>query len=88
MLTVVKVFLFDVWHLDTVIRVFAFVSLGDDYFANGVLAAKPLVDKDVLDNKAIYPDEETMKRLFTVTTYDQAVQKVVTREWTRVKTGK
>ena len=57
-------------------------------FANGVLAAKPLVDKDVLDNKAIYPDEETMKRLFTVTTYDQAVQKVVTREWTRVKTGK
>ena len=27
-LTVAKVFLFDVWHLDTVIRVFAFVSLG------------------------------------------------------------
>ena len=57
-------------------------------FANGVLASKPFVAKEVLDNKAIYPDEETMKRLFTVTTYDQAVQKVVTREWTRVKTGK
>ena len=28
MLTVGKVFLFDVWHLDTVIRVFAFISLG------------------------------------------------------------
>ena len=28
LLTVAKVFLFDVWHLDTVIRVFAFVSLG------------------------------------------------------------
>ncbi|MFO1041814.1 MAG: DUF2339 domain-containing protein [Planctomycetaceae bacterium] len=27
-LTVAKVFLFDVWHLETVIRVFAFVSLG------------------------------------------------------------
>ncbi|MDB5387430.1 MAG: putative rane protein, partial [Planctomycetaceae bacterium] len=27
-LTVVKVFLFDVWHLETVIRVFAFISLG------------------------------------------------------------
>ena len=27
-LTVGKVFLFDVWHLDTVIRVFAFISLG------------------------------------------------------------
>ena len=57
-------------------------------FANGILASKPFVAKEVLDNKAIYPDEETMKRLFTVTTYDQAVQKVVTREWTRVKTGK
>ena len=29
-----------------------------------------------------------MKRLFTVTSYDQSVQKYVTREWTRVKTGK
>jgi hypothetical protein len=27
-LTVIKVFLFDVWHLETVIRVFAFMSLG------------------------------------------------------------
>jgi putrescine transport system substrate-binding protein len=29
-----------------------------------------------------------MARLFTVTGYDQAIQKIVTREWTRVKTGK
>ena len=57
-------------------------------FANGVLASKPLVDKEVADNKSVYPDDATMKKLFTVTTYDAAVQKVVTREWTRVKTGK
>jgi putrescine transport system substrate-binding protein len=57
-------------------------------FANGVLASKPLVSPDILKNPAIYPDEETMKRLFTVTTYDQATQKLVTREWMRVKTGK
>ncbi len=57
-------------------------------FANGVLDSKPFISPDILDNKAIYPDAETMKRLFTVTTYDQAVQKYVTREWTRVKTGK
>ncbi len=57
-------------------------------FANGVLASKPLVDKEVAGNKAVYPDDETMKKLFLVTTYDAAVQKVVTREWTRVKTGK
>lgn len=57
-------------------------------FANGVLASKPFVAPDILSNRAIYPDAETMRRLFTVTTYDQSVQKYVTREWTRVKTGK
>ncbi|WP_036255678.1 polyamine ABC transporter substrate-binding protein [Methylocapsa acidiphila] len=57
-------------------------------FANGVLASKPLVNKDILDNKAIYPDPATMARLFTVRAYDPATQKFITREWTRVKTGK
>ncbi len=57
-------------------------------FANGVLASKDLVSQDILNNKSIYPDPDTMKRLFTVTSYDQSVQKYVTREWTRVKTGK
>ena len=38
--------------------------------------------------EAQIPDPATMARLFTVTGYDQATQKIVTREWTRVKTGK
>lgn len=57
-------------------------------FASGVLAAKDLVSKEIAGNPAIYPDEETMKRLFTVTTFDQATQKFVTSEWTQIKTGK
>lgn len=57
-------------------------------FANGVLASKPFVAPDILGNKAIYPDAETMKHLFAVTGYDQMLQKYVTREWTRAKTGK
>ncbi len=57
-------------------------------FANGVAASRPLVSPDILNNKAVYPDEAIMKRLFTATAYDQATQKIVTREWTRVKTGK
>jgi putrescine transport system substrate-binding protein len=57
-------------------------------FANGVEASKPFLDKEILGNKAIYPDDEVMKRLFTVTANDQPTQKVITREWTRVKTGK
>ncbi len=57
-------------------------------FANGVLTSKPFVDKDVLENRAIYPSEEVMKRLYTVSSNDLATQKVVTREWTRIKTGR
>lgn len=57
-------------------------------FANGVQASRPLVDKEIADNPAIYPDQTTMKRLFTVTAADQPAQKLITREWTRVKTGR
>jgi putrescine transport system substrate-binding protein len=58
------------------------------HFANSILASRSLLTKDVADNKSIYPDEATMKRLFTVTGFDQPTQKFVTREWMRVKTGK
>jgi putrescine transport system substrate-binding protein len=57
-------------------------------FANGVLASKAYIDKAIVDNRAIYPDAEVMQRLFTVTSYDQPTQKLVTREWTRIKTGR
>ena len=58
------------------------------HFANGDITSRDFVDKEVLANKSVYPDQATMARLFTVTGYDQAIQKIVTREWTRVKTGK
>jgi putrescine transport system substrate-binding protein len=57
-------------------------------FANGVLASKPLLDKAVANNPEIYPDDATMQRLFTVTTPNLRTQKLITREWTRVKTGR
>jgi len=57
-------------------------------YANGVITSKPFVEKNVLENPAIYPDEATMARLFTLTSYDAQTQRIVTREWTRVKTGK
>ncbi len=58
------------------------------HFANGDITSRDFVDRDVVENKSVYPDPATMARLFTVTGYDQATQKIVTREWTRVKTGK
>jgi putrescine transport system substrate-binding protein len=57
-------------------------------FANGVEASKAAIDPSITGNKAIYPDAAVMQRLFTVTSYDQPTQKLVTREWTRIKTGR
>ena len=57
-------------------------------FANSVSASKPLIDKEITDNKSIYPSDDVMKRLYTISTNDLPTQRIVTREWTRVKTGK
>jgi putrescine transport system substrate-binding protein len=57
-------------------------------YANSIPASKPVIDKTVLENKAIYPSDEVMKRLYTVSSNDLPTQKIITREWTRVKTGK
>lgn len=57
-------------------------------YANGNLAAKPLVKPEILANPGIYPDEATMQRLFTNQAWDDRTQRFVTRSWTRVRTGR
>jgi putrescine transport system substrate-binding protein len=57
-------------------------------YASGNLAAKQHVNPEILANPGVYPDEATFKRLFTNTAYDERSQRVVTRAWTRVKTGR
>ena len=57
------------------------------YYANGNLASKPLLNEDVIGDAAIYPDEETVERLYTVSPKDQRTQRVMTRTWTKVVTG-
>jgi len=57
-------------------------------YANGNLASQKFIDKAIIDNPSIYPNAETMALLFTVTTYPQDVQRVVTRTWTAFKRGK
>jgi putrescine transport system substrate-binding protein len=47
-----------------------------------------LIDPKILDDKNIYPDEATMKKLFVVTARDPATQRIINRLWTRVKTGR
>ena len=57
-------------------------------YANGNLASQKYIDKAVLDDLSIYPDADTMKRLYTVNARDQKSQRALNRLWTRVKTGR
>ena len=57
-------------------------------FASGNLAAKEKIKPEILSNKGVYPDDATFARLFTTVSFDDKLQRVVTREWTRVTTGK
>ena len=57
------------------------------FYANGNKASQPLLDKEVFEDPAIYPDEATMAKLFTVQPYDPKTQRLVTRAWTKIVTG-
>ncbi len=57
-------------------------------YANGNLASQKLIDPKIINDKTIYPDAATMKRLFVITARDPATQRTINRLWTRVKTGR
>jgi putrescine transport system substrate-binding protein len=57
-------------------------------YANGNLASQKLVDPKILNDKNIYPDDATLKKLFVITARDPATQRIINRLWTRVKTGR
>ncbi|HUE93745.1 polyamine ABC transporter substrate-binding protein [Pseudomonas sp.] len=61
-----------------------------DYVAypNGNSAATPLVAEEVRNNPGIYPTEEASKKLYTFTELSPAVQRAITRSWTKVKSGR
>src|SRR2546430_17396128 len=48
-------------------------------YANGNLASQKLVDPKILNNKDIYPDETTLKKLFVITARDPATQWIINR---------
>jgi putrescine transport system substrate-binding protein len=57
------------------------------YYANGNMASQEFLIEDVIGDPAVYPNAETVKNLYTTTPYDAKVQRVVTRMWTRIKSG-
>lgn len=57
-------------------------------YASGNLPARDLVKPEIRDDPGIYPDDETLQRLFTNTAYGERAQRLVTRLWTRIKAGR
>lgn len=54
-------------------------------FASGIAGAKTLAPAAA---QPIYPDAETMQRLYAVRERDPELQQFIEREWTRIKAGK
>ena len=57
-------------------------------YANGNLASQKFIDKAVLEDRTVYPDEATMQRLYTMKAHDAATTRLMNRMWTRIKTGR
>jgi putrescine transport system substrate-binding protein len=56
-------------------------------YPNAVPASYAMIDEEVKGDPALFPTPELMNNLFTVTPYDQRVQRTVTRLWTKIVTG-
>src|SRR3984893_2883625 len=57
-------------------------------YANGNLASQKFIDKSIIDDKTIYPDDVTMRELYTISAHDPKTQRLMNRLWTRIQTGK
>jgi len=58
------------------------------FYASANKAATPLVSAEVRDNPGIYPPADVMAKLFTLKVQDPKIDRVRTRAWTKVKSGK
>ncbi|ANI28686.1 spermidine/putrescine ABC transporter substrate-binding protein [Yersinia entomophaga] len=58
------------------------------FYANANKAATPLVNPDVRDNPGIYPPADVRAKMFTLKVQSPKIDRVMTRAWTKFKTGK
>jgi putrescine transport system substrate-binding protein len=68
-------------------RVIADITNETNY-PNDNLAARAFVKKSLLDDPAIYPPPETWARLYQSLEVSAATERIRTRVWTRIKTGR
>ena len=57
------------------------------FYANANKAATQFVDPEILNDPAIYPPAETQANLFPSVTHDARTDRLITRLWTKIRTG-
>ena len=57
------------------------------WYANANAASMQFVDDDIKNDPAIFPPAEVLAKLFPTVVYDAKLDRVMTRLWTRVRTG-
>jgi putrescine transport system substrate-binding protein len=57
-------------------------------FPNGNQAATPLVNKDISGDPSIYPSDEVKAKLYAISDLPPATLRLLTRSWTKIKSGK
>ncbi|MBL1167169.1 extracellular solute-binding protein, partial [Escherichia coli] len=58
------------------------------YYANAVKDSTPLVKAEVRDNPNVYPPADLRAKLFTLNVQSPKLDRVITRAWTKVKSGR
>lgn len=56
-------------------------------YANANKAATALIDPAIASDPAVYPDAETLSRMYTPKPQTDAQEEAMTRVWTKIKTG-
>ncbi|HAW61310.1 MAG TPA: spermidine/putrescine ABC transporter substrate-binding protein PotF [Pseudomonas sp.] len=66
------------------------IAAVSDYvgYANPNLKAGELMDQEVRQDASVYPPQETLDRLYVSAELPPKVQRLMTRTWTKVKSGK
>lgn len=60
----------------------------DVNFATANKAADAYIHPEIRNDPAVYPTPEIMEKLFTLKVQDPKLERVITRTWTKVRTGK
>jgi len=58
------------------------------WYANGNKASLPMVEQEIKDDAGIFPTPEVKNKLWGSKVYNKKTDRIVTRLWTKVKTGK